>query len=166
MAKTVFFIRHAKSSWSDPKLTDIKRPLNERGLRDAPFMAQLLRQQIKPPVRLLSSPAVRAFTTAKYFAKAFVLKGKDIETDERLYLAEPETILQVLRQTDNEHETLLVFGHNPGYTQLANLFSEAFIDNVPTCGMFEVQSEVDDWSDFGQETAKLVRFQYPKQYFT
>lgn len=166
MAKTVFFIRHAKSSWSDPKLTDIKRPLNDRGLRDAPFMAQLLRRQIKPPVHLLSSPAVRAFTTAKYFAKAFALQDKDIQTDERLYLADPETILQVLRRTDKKHETLLVFGHNPGYTQLANLFSEEFIDNVPTCGTFEVQGEVDNWSDFGQETAKLVRFQYPKQYFS
>lgn len=166
MAKTVFFIRHAKSSWSNPGLSDIERPLNRRGLRDAPFMARLLQQQLKPPVHLLSSPAVRAFTTAKYFAEAFGLEAEDIQTEERLYLADSETIIGVLRELTNDWPTVLVFGHNPGYTRLANLFLDNSIDNLPTCGMLEVYSEVEEWADFGQKTAQAVRFQYPKQYFT
>lgn len=165
MAKTVFFIRHAKSSWSDPHLPDMKRPLNKRGLRDAPFMAQLLRRQIQPPVYLLSSTALRAFSTATYFAEAFGQKDKDIHTDRRLYLADPETIIQVLNELKNNIKTVLVFGHNPGYTHLANQFSKQLIDNVPTCGIFEVRSEVDDWMDFGKETGRLIQIQYPKQYF-
>lgn len=166
MAKTVFFIRHAKSSWSDPRLPDNKRPLNKRGLRDAPFMAQLLRQQVQPPVRLLSSPAVRAFSTAEYFAKAFGQTAENINIDERLYLADSDTILRVIKEMDNDYDQLLIFGHNPGYTFVANLFTDEFIENVPTCGIVLVQSPVDQWSDFGQELGKVVRFQYPKQYFS
>lgn len=166
MAKTVFFIRHAKSSWSDPRLPDNKRPLNKRGLRDAPFMAQLLRQQVQPPVHLLSSPAVRAFTTAEYFANSFGQTAKNIQTDERLYLADSDTILRVIQEMDNDYDQLLIFGHNPGYTFIANLFADEYIENVPTCGVVQVQSQVNQWSDFRQETGKLVRFQYPKQYFS
>lgn len=162
MAKTVFFIRHAKSSWSDASLPDIKRPLNDRGLRDGPFMAQLLSQQIEPEIRIFSSPAVRAYDTAQYFAEAF---EKEISVIKKMYLADSFTILEVVREFDDSFDQALLFGHNPGLTMTANRFSETVIDNVPTCGIVEVRFDGDSWQDFGKKATRVVHFQYPKQYF-
>ena len=84
--KKLFLVRHAKSSWADPSLADLDRPLNKRGLRDAPFMAKLLKGRGVQPDRILSSPANRAFTTASYFAEALDIPSKeiDIETESRI----------------------------------------------------------------------------------
>lgn len=164
MAKTVFFVRHAKSSWSDPVLADVKRPLNKRGLRDAPFMAALISQEVHAPLRMISSPAVRARKTAGYFAGAFGLPEQAIQIEERLYLAEPATILTVVQEVAGEEQVLFVFGHNPGFTELAQLFATAYIENVPTCGILEVHSDAQRWQDFSPANARLLRFLYPKQY--
>jgi phosphohistidine phosphatase len=163
MSKTVFFIRHAKSSWSDPTLPDIKRPLNQRGLRDAPFMAQLLSQQIQAEVPVFTSPAVRAHTTAQYFADAF---NQEIEIIDQMYLAAPDTILNVVRGFDDRFDQALLFGHNPGMTSIANWFSQTAIANVPTCGIVEVRYDGETWKEFGLEKTIAIRFQYPKQYFS
>ena len=165
MAKTVFFVRHAKSSWSDPTLADIKRPLNKRGLRDAPFMAALISQQVHGSFRLISSPAVRARNTAGYFAAACGLPEEAVQIEQRLYLATPATILAVVQEVVGEEQILFVFGHNPGFTELARLFSTNYIENVPTCGILEVHSDAQHWQDFSTANARLVRLLYPKQYF-
>jgi len=165
MAKTVFFVRHAKSSWSDPTLADVKRPLNKRGLRDAPFMAALISKQVQGPFRLISSPAVRARKTAGYFAAACGLSEQAIQIEQRLYLAAPATILTVVQELPGEEQILFVFGHNPGFTELVRLFSTDDIENVPTCGILEVHSAAQRWQDFSTANARLVRFLYPKQYF-
>ncbi len=164
--KKVFFIRHAKSSWSDPSLRDFDRPLNKRGFRDAPFMAKLLRGKLPKLDLILSSPARRALTTAQYFAEAFGIKNEDIHTVKELYHAYPDDILEMINALNDKHEVILVFGHNPGFTELANRFTEDYIDNVPTCGIVEIQAEVDSWEALDRETGRLVAFHYPKQYFS
>ncbi|RMF31081.1 MAG: hypothetical protein D6765_02290 [Bacteroidetes bacterium] len=163
--KTAFFIRHAKSSWEHPELRDIERPLNPRGLRDAPFMAKLLKAKSPPPDTLLSSPAVRALTTAEFFARELGRGRESITVVNDIYGADPGTLLLLLRNLPEAYSTAWVFGHNPEFTELANRFSKEFIANVPTCGIFRLDGRVEHWRDFSPDTAELTEFHYPKQYF-
>lgn len=129
-------------------------------------MAKLLKGKLDEVDLIVSSPAKRALTTATYFAEAFGFDNGDIQEEKQLYHAYPEDVLKVLRSLDDEKDVILIFGHNPGYTDLANHFSDDYIDNVPTCGIFKVEAEVDSWSELNRDTAKLTAFYYPKQYFS
>ena len=163
--KRVFFVRHAKSSWSDASLSDIQRPLNKRGLRDAPYMAALLKGKGVRPDAIISSPAVRAHTTAKYFAQALLGAEDKVLLYKELYHAFPRDILDVIRSQADHWNTILVFGHNPGFTSIANLFSKEYIGNVPTCGIVEVEANISKWSDLSEKNGSMISFYYPKQYF-
>ena len=163
--KTLFLIRHAKSSWKDPSLDDIDRPLNKRGKRDAPFMAKLLRGKGIQPDRLISSPANRALTTAEHFAKAFEVPKSKIDIQDLVYEAAPEDIHQLIRALPTAENTILLFGHNPTFTAVTNYFSEEYIANVPTCGIVQIQANTDTWKQFDKDEGRLTAFYYPKQYF-
>ncbi|MDX1941433.1 MAG: histidine phosphatase family protein [Saprospiraceae bacterium] len=163
--KTVYFVRHAKSSWDNPGLTDRERPLNQRGKRDAPFMAKLLKGQDVHPDKLVSSPANRAFTTASYFAEAFGLESADILVIQRIYEAYSDDLLDIIRHLSDEWNTILIFGHNPTFTEVVNRFSNNYIANIPTCGIERVDDSVERWRDFGSKAAGVKAFYYPKQYF-
>ncbi|MEZ5043831.1 MAG: histidine phosphatase family protein [Saprospiraceae bacterium] len=163
--KTVFLVRHAKSSWDHMGIDDIDRPLNERGLRDAPFMANLLKQRTAAPDRLVSSPANRAFTTATFFANAFQIDPADILKDASIYEAYTEELMYVIQHFDPQWNTICLFGHNPGFTNVANLFSSDFIPNIPTCGIVKLTGVVDDWSEFAGKKVKVDAFYYPKLYY-
>lgn len=160
--KTVLVVRHAKSSWADLDLADHKRPLNGRGKRDAPYMASVAFQKEQSIDLLVASPAKRAYGTAKYFRKVFGLKKEDLWKDQRLYLASPDEMLNVIQEIPDEYQKIAIFGHNPGTTQLVNLIGEANIENVPTCGVVKIVFEVQHWYDVQPSNAKLVDFYYPK----
>ncbi|MFK7982302.1 MAG: histidine phosphatase family protein [Saprospiraceae bacterium] len=164
--KTVYFIRHAKSSWSDMSLRDFDRPLNKRGTRDAPFMAaKLLEFGVKPDA-IISSPANRAITTATHFAKALDILPTNILQKPEIYHAYATTILEVIQAQSNDVNTILIFGHNPGFTMIANMFKGgAHIDNVPTCGIVKVVAEKKKWSNFTPKNGMVKEFHFPKQYF-
>ncbi len=164
--KTVFLVRHAKSSWKDTSLDDIDRPLNKRGQRDAPFMGKLLRGRGVVPDRLISSPANRALTTAQHFAKAFGMDKGSVLVEESLYESYPDAIQSLIQGLDGELKTVLLFSHNPTLTTFVNRYASDYIANVPTCGIVQLESRVDQWSDFAPDTAKVKAFYYPKQYFT
>ena len=165
--KTVYFVRHAKSSWANyPAVDDIDRSLNKRGFRDAPFMASLVAGKGAVPDAIVSSPAVRAHTTAKYFAKEFNIAEEDIVIRPELYHAGHWQILEVVQSLSGDWGTVFVFGHNPGFTDVANLFSVHSIANVPTCGVVKVCAEVDNWANFIPDNGRVEAFHYPKQYFT
>lgn len=161
--KEVYFIRHAKSSWKDAGLSDIERPLNKRGLSDAPFMSKVLKGKNVQPDKLISSPANRAFTTATYFAKELNIPEQVIVVRKEIYHAYPEEVLNIIRNLSNSDDVVVLFGHNPCFTSLANQFSDEYIPNVPTCGIIKVEAKVDQWSDFEKE-ANLTAFYFPKQY--
>ena len=163
--KTVYLIRHAKSSWDDPRLQDVARPLNERGLRDAPFMAKMLRAKGAQVDQILSSPANRAFATAAFFAEAFGIAEKDIHVLHRIYEAFPETIVKLIQGLEPTQNTVFLFGHNPTLTAVANLFTHKHIDNIPTCGIVRIDAAIDDWGAFLYPAATMTEFHYPKQYF-
>ena len=133
--KNVYFVRHAKSSWKDASLRDIERPLNSRGKRDAPFMAKLLKGKGVQADLIISSPANRALTTAKHFAKEMNLPDEKIDINNIVYGAYPEDVIKLVKNVADNVNTLMVFGHNPTFTSLVNRYTEDYIANVPTCGV-------------------------------
>ena len=160
--KTLFLIRHAKSSWANPNLKDIDRPLNPRGLRDAPFMANLLKERTSGNLdAILSSPANRARSTAAYFAKSFGLEPQIVPP---IYEAWETDILDLIKSQDNQLTSIALFGHNPTFTSLANRFSKTPIDNVPTCGIIQIEANIQNWEEFSFLNGQVTAFYYPKQF--
>ncbi|MEM6769831.1 MAG: histidine phosphatase family protein [Bacteroidota bacterium] len=162
--KTLFFIRHAKSSWDDPGLRDHDRPLNARGIRDAPRMANRLLGMDITPDGILTSSAKRAQQTAAYFRDALNVAPENVIVAQELYHAWPEVIAEHVRQLPDAWNTVLVFGHNPGYTALTNLLrNDLYIGNVPTCGISGAKATINSWSAFTFEDASRFAYLYPKQ---
>lgn len=162
---TLYLVRHAKSSWSHPGLRDHDRPLNDRGLRDAPRMAQLLvEHQGARPDLLVSSTAKRALSTAVYFAEAFGIDTEDIQREPRIYEAYPEDIVRLLSEMPESAKTVMLFGHNPTFTIFANMFAgDDLIENVPTCGIVKIVSSAPDWKSFYEGNASLTACFFPKE---
>lgn len=160
--KTLILVRHAKSSWGDLHEADIDRPLNERGKKDAPEMAVRLKEKGIRPDLLLSSTARRARKTAKYFAEVFKKEKEDIELSEPLYLAAPGAIETVVAALSDKHDTVALFGHNPGITEFANTLTNVRIDDMPTCALFAVQAATDHWDGFKEAAKSFLFFDYPK----
>ena len=156
-------VRHAKSDWSLPGQVDWDRPLNKRGQRDAPEMARRLRSRKLKPDRMISSPAVRALTTASVMARELKVAAMQVHQDERLYLASPADMLAVVRELGGDAKHLMVFGHNPGITEFANQLSAGDrIDNMPTCAVFTAEFKLEDWSALDWESGQDAEFDYPK----
>lgn len=162
--KTIYAIRHAKSSWADSSLTDEKRPLNERGKRSAPLMAEMMTLKETRPDVLITSTAKRARSTARRFRDVYGLSKDLVFKDGRLYLATPDEILSVLRELPEDYRTVAFFGHNPGITDFANLFAEDYIENVPTCGVVKLVSTAEHWYDLNTLNTQRTAFYYPKQF--
>ena len=160
--KKLYLIRHAKSSWDQPGLRDFDRSLNERGLRDAPIMAQLLKTHIVSPVLIVSSPAKRALTTARFFAAAYAIPDEAIVRNQDIYESTPYELLQTIAALPDIADTILLFGHNPTFTEVANRFSNDFIDNLPTCGIVQINSSAEKWSELHDENSEVVWKLFPK----
>ena len=160
--KQLLLVRHAKSSWDDLGMNDFDRPLNDRGKRDAPVMAERLSNKKIKVDAFISSPAKRAARTAKIFAKEFKTKKDDIIYKTELYLASENIFYDVIAKTDDEFESIAVFSHNPGLTDFANDLTEIKIDNVPTCGVFAVKIDAKHWADIKDAKKEFWFFDYPK----
>jgi phosphohistidine phosphatase len=162
--KTLYIIRHAKSSWADPNQDDFDRSLNDRGKRDAPRMGKRLKEKDVHPDLMLTSPAKRAFSTAKRIGKVLKYNKDKIKADKRLYHADEETILSVVRELKDKLTTVMVFGHNPGLTDFVNSFQsgELDIDNIPTCGIVAFELNIESWKDAAWGKGKILFFDYPK----
>lgn len=162
--KMLYLIRHAKSSWDYPELRDFDRPLGSRGLRDAPFMARMIKKENIVPDKLVSSPAKRAYSTAVFFAQAQGINPEDIVQNVDIYHAYAEDILKIARDWPDDWNTVFLFGHNPTFTSVANYFADEFIDNVPTCGIVAIELETDNWSSLKKRGGRVKAFWYPKQF--
>ena len=148
--KSLLILRHAKSSWKHPELTDHDRPLNKRGKRDASRMGEILRSEHLIPEAIISSTAVRAHATAEAVAKASGYKGK-IALNRSLYAAGPEAYLKVLHGLSNDSVRVLVVGHNPGLEELLENFTdEAQI--MSTCTLAHVKFSMDSWLELDYKT--------------
>jgi len=160
--KQLLLIRHAKSSWDDPLQNDIDRPLNKRGMKDAPAMAKhLLDKKIKIDT-FISSPAARALGTCIYFAKAYDVKKKEIIQIDELYNAQVENFYKVICEADDSFEAIALFSHNPGITEFANELTDVHVDDMPTCSIFAVKANIEKWKEFTEGEKLFWFFDYPK----
>lgn len=162
--KDVCFVRHAKSNWDNPGLDDIERPLDKRGMKDAPLMASKMHELKLKPDLIITSSAKRARSTADFFRKEFNLDKDKFLVREELYEASPEDVYEVLRSAPDSDSFIYLFGHNPTFTWIANQISGVHIDNVPTCGVVHIQILISSWKKFKPEHAGFIGFHYPKQY--
>ncbi len=159
----LFLVRHAKSSWDHPGMRDFDRPLNDRGLYDAPRMARLLHELGIRPDLLVSSPANRALTTARFFAGGFGISADSVVQNAAIYDALPADIFQIIRALPNSAQTAFLFGHNPTFTDVANRFSSKHIDNLPTCGVIQINSTAAHWSDLNENNSRAAAQFFPKE---
>ncbi|HEY9006650.1 MAG TPA: histidine phosphatase family protein [Ohtaekwangia sp.] len=162
--KTLYIVRHAKSSWANPLQDDYDRPLNERGKNDAPRMGKRLKEKDIHPDLIISSPAKRAYSTAKRIAEVLKYAKEKIKTKKSLYHADEEAILSLIQGLKDKYNSVILFGHNPGLTEFVNSFQDAEldIDNVPTCGVVAFQLNIDSWKDATWGKGKMLFFDYPK----
>ena len=160
--KRLVVIRHAKSSWKDPGLRDFDRPLNKRGKADAPEMGRRLARRSLAPDRLLSSPAKRAIRTAEIIAGAVGFPAECITCMDRLYGAGFADLAGILQGLNDAEETVFLVGHNPGLTDLVNSICSAFLDNLPTCGVFCADFEISSWKEIGRRQGRCVFMDFPK----
>jgi len=160
--KTIYLVRHAKSSWDFPELEDFHRPLNNRGKKDAPRMGKYLFEMGISPDVFISSPAERALKTAKKVAAELGVKPAQIVLESSLYHAWPDRLLKVSTEQSDAHSSIMLFGHNPGLTEFANLLCGADIENIPTAGVVGISFAIDYWRNVSYKEGKLLFFQYPK----
>ena len=161
--KTLTIFRHAKSSWDFPDLTDHDRPLNKRGERDAPVMAERLQTAGIRPSLILSSPAVRAWRTARIVARQIGYPVEFLQREPGLYHAGVNKLLDVIAVQDDGFNNIVIVGHNPGLTDLANELEPGLTSNIPTAGFAALQIETDDWDLRRRGSVKLMAFEYPKK---
>ena len=155
--KTLFVLRHAKSSWDDASLADFDRPLNDRGKRAAPFMGRLMAERGLTPEAIVCSPAVRARETAKLVRDAGKITA-EINFDERIYEASPQTLKQVVAATDDAHASAMIVGHNPGMEGFIRLLTGR-MEAMPTAALAVIDLDIDRWQDIGTggRLRKIIR---------
>lgn len=160
--KTLTLVRHAKSSWKDTGLRDIERPLNARGRRDAPEMGRRIKEHGIRPSLIVSSPAVRAWTTARIIAAEIAYPLEFLQREDGLYLASVDEILDVIAAQDDGFNSLMVVGHNPGMTDFANFLHTGLTNNLPTAGVVSVDIDHDSWQLYERPPTSLRVHDYPK----
>ena len=161
--KTLYLVRHAKSSWKFEELADHDRPLNKRGRKAAPKMGKLLNELHIKPDLIVSSPAVRAITTATLFAKELAYNQEKIGVIDDIYGAGRDELLQIIRKTPDQINSLMLVGHNNTLTDLGNYLSPKSVANIPTAGVMALEFKANSWSEISQESSRFVFFEYPKK---
>ena len=162
--KRLTLLRHAKSSWDDQGAADHDRPLAKRGMRDAPWIGERLAAQGLKPSLLLTSSALRARQTTALVEPPLRHAALKIHVDSEIYLATPDTLLRILSAQSDAIDDLVLIGHNPGLTQLANmLLPDLKLDNLPTAGAVGLRCTTDSWQTIDAADFSLLFYEYPKK---
>jgi phosphohistidine phosphatase len=159
--KTLFLVRHAKSSWKYPELDDFERPLNRRGRESLESMGELLKEIKAAPDLIISSPATRAATTARAIADMINYSLENILYSESIYMSDADILLHFIQDIDDDVKEAMLIGHNPALTELGNYISNKQISNIPTCGIFCVEFNIPSWRKIGERCGILKFFEFP-----
>lgn len=160
--KTLYIVRHAKSSWDHPDLHDHDRPLLEKGKkRTKKIIDHLTDKQIKVDY-ILSSSAVRALETAKYLARALHYPLEEIKVDSQIYRADANKLKDQFYDLSDKLKSIMIVGHNPTFTNFANYFLEEKIDWLPTSGVISINFDTDQWDRIFEAESRLNFFITPK----
>ncbi len=162
--KKLYLIRHAKSSWKNPGLEDFERPLSKRGLKDAATMGKILKKASLKPDMVITSPARRAQETAEIIVDKIGFSIDRVVLEDDVYDATTYELIEIINNLDDQLDTVVLFGHNPGMTNLANLLNEVEIDNIPTCGIFVIEFDVKSWKKVSEKSGSFVSFDIPKNH--
>ena len=158
----LILLRHAQSDWHTGK-SDFDRPLNERGKKAAPLIGQRLADRADPPEQIISSPAKRARQTAKRIASEIGYPSEQIEYREEIYEASRQTLIDLLHEQSDSCDSLMLIGHNPGFSELGEWLTATAPDWLPTCGLLELELPITRWSAATENCAALLRYDYPKK---
>jgi phosphohistidine phosphatase len=160
----ITLIRHAKTAPAYDGQEDWNRELEAKGRHEAQVMGQRLKDRELIPDLVITSPAVRARSTAKILCEQIKVRGNHVIEDERLYLASPDVMLTVVKELAGKHNHVFVVGHNPGITEFGDRLShDRPIDNMPTCAVFTLEFEVKSWSEIEWRSGINVEFDYPRR---
>lgn len=159
--KTLVLIRHGKSSWADPTLSDKERPLKKRGLSDGKLILDRLRQYKWNNASALTSPAKRAHTTADIICEGLELKSR---IDHRLYFEGEDAILDAIGETANDFNALFCFGHQPNTASLYSRLTNDFLDHIPTTGVAIIDFEIDSWTEIKNAQGQSRALLFPKMF--
>lgn len=158
--KTLFVLRHAKSSWDDSDLADFDRPLNDRGKLSAPFMGELMTSNGFAPEIILSSPALRAKTTATLAKEAGEMDAQ-IRYDERIYEASPAALRQVVADVEDEFRSAMIVGHNPGMEGFIRYLTGK-LEPMPTAALAVIDLDIANWGEIDAERGILRKIFRPR----
>ena len=165
--KTLVLIRHGKSSWKHGDLEDFERPLNGRGRRDTPQMAERFSRLPYKPSLIISSYATRALTTARIFCGYLSYPLEQLRLMESVYEASLEDLVEVVGMLPDSHSTVAVFGHNPGFTDLVNHLCSSHLENLPSAGVAVITLPIQVWGQVSNgecaAQCELAYCTYPKQ---
>ena len=162
--KNLHIVRHGKSSWDFEDISDIDRPLSPRGINNAYLMAKKLSERKVEPDLFITSPANRALYTSIIFARVLKFPYKQIMVSDEVYMGYTEDLIKLIRKVDKSISTLLVFGHNPAFTALANQLLDNYLENIPTAGIVSLTLGIDTWEELGKKSPEKDFFDYPKRY--
>ncbi|MDR7130001.1 phosphohistidine phosphatase [Algoriphagus sp. 4150] len=160
--KKIILVRHGKSAWNNPTLSDHDRPLAVRGWNDVPEMGFRLKEKGISPDLILSSTATRASQTAEILAEVLAVPKSKLAYDKNLYHASYAMILKCIQKQDDSHELIFVVGHNPGMNDFIEYFGGS-LDNLPTSGHYGLLVDTDHWIRLRPENAKFWFVDYPKK---
>lgn len=161
--KILTLIRHGKSSWDDPSLTDWERPLKNRGKKDALLIGYKLKEENIIPDKIVASSAKRAYDVSKRIAECIEYPESDIAITDDIYLATMEHLIQIVQNLKDEWNHVFLFGHNPYFTEFANKFGKKSISNLPTTGVYQITFDCDKWQNISKYNGKNTYFLTPKE---
>lgn len=161
--KTLYLVRHAKSEWDNPDLKDIERPLNERGYSNANTMSELFKSKFANPDLIISSPAIRAISTALIFARNLNYNANTIKIKQELYDTSVKEYLSVISQIDNTFDSVMLFAHNPTISDFADSLTKSLPTEMTTCAIAGIQFNINDWQEVKTKTGELFMFEFPKK---
>ena len=159
--KILYLMRHAKSGWDNPLLTDFERPLNERGLRDAPAMGKRLAEKKIKPDLLAASPAIRTITTARLIAAEIQYPGERILEIPSLYEASLSAFLRVIESFDDSAQEVMIVAHNPTISNICMYLSH-FQAEMPTSAIVKISFPFTSWKMISAGTGLLEWYDTPK----
>lgn len=162
MAKQLLLVRHGKSDRGFQQIKDFDRPLNHKGNKNAICMAEKFLKKDTLPSLLVSSPAIRALSTAQHFSRVWDIPQEAIQEEMSVYEAGTRDLLDVVCKLPDEHEMIALFGHNPSITNFANYVSDAKISNIPTAGAVLISFDADHWAEVSIHTGTMLLFDFPK----
>ncbi len=161
--KQLYILRHGKSSWKYESIDDIDRHLKEKGIHDAYTMAKRLKEKKIKPDLIISSPAARAFHTASIFARTLDYSPEDITIRNHFYPGDDSEIINTLKELDDHVNSVMIFGHNPAFTDTANHFLSEQLDKLPTSGVAMVSFNTSSWKNIEKDNVEQVEIDYPKK---